>query len=503
VSQSEATSVPVLVIDDERDLRDGCERFLRRLGCAVSKAPDGAAGLSAMEQSPADIVLLDLKMPGMDGLEVLRKLRQFHPSALVIVITGYATVETAIEAMKLGAYDFLPKPFQPDHLRLTVGRAMDRLSLTREAQRLEQERLQTLHDLAGEQSRLRTVIRALPMGVLVTQPDGRVVLHNPSFCQMAGLDPDSPPGQELSYYLSEPQVSALARGASQNGQAMGQGNGEDPPAVEFTTKQGRTLLAQATPVLGDGGASLGAVLVFIDVTPYRMLDQLRQEFVAKVSHELRSPLSTILLQLTLLLGEDGAAPPQGHRHLLVRARERTQGLISFVRDLLDLSRLENGGGAAAQPVEVSLEKVLASVSEALGDQARSRGMELRLELPAEPLPTLKADPVGLESVFTNLAANAINYSPDGGKVTIKAWCEGDSLKVAVSDQGFGIEPEKLGLIFDKFYRVKNEKTRYVTGTGLGLPIVKNVVENLGGTVAVDSELGKGSTFTVTLPASPT
>ncbi|MFH2127927.1 MAG: response regulator [Pseudomonadota bacterium] len=495
MTQTDQTAVPVLVIDDERDIRDGCERFLSRLGCSVAKAPDGAAGLLAMDKSPADIVLLDLKMPGMDGLEVLKNLRQFHPQALVIVITGYATVETAIEAMKLGAYDFLPKPFQPDHLRLTVGRAMERLRLTRETERLERERRQTLADLAGEQSRLRTVIRALPMGVLVTQPDGRVVLHNPSFRQMAGLEPSVPSGRDISQYLNEPKVHELARRVSR----QKQGNGEDPPAVEFVTGQGRNLLAQATPVLGDGGDSLGAVLVFIDVTPYRMLDQLRQEFVAKVSHELRSPLSTILLQLTLLLGEEGAAPIQGHRHLLVRARERTQGLISFVRDLLDLSRLENGGGVSAKPVEVSLEKMLASVSEALSDQARSRKIELSLELPQEPLPVLRADPVGLESVFTNLAANAINYSPDGGKVKLKAWSEGDALKVAVSDEGFGIEPEKIGLIFDKFYRVKNEKTRYVTGTGLGLPIVKSVVEGLGGAVEVASELGKGSTFTVTLP----
>ncbi|MCB2191946.1 MAG: response regulator [Deltaproteobacteria bacterium] len=498
MTPSEQTAVSVLVIDDERDIRDGCERFLRRLGCAVAKAPDGGAGLQAMEKSPADIVLLDLKMPGMDGLEVLKKLRQFHPQVLVIVITGYATVETAIEAMKLGAYDFLPKPFQPDHLRLTVGRAMERLRLTRETERLEQERQQTLADLAGEQSRLRTVIRALPMGILVTQPDGKVVLHNPTFCQMTGLAPDSPSGRDITNYLNEPKVHELARCVSQ----QKQNNSDDPEAVEFVTKQGRNLLAQATPVLGDGGASLGAVLVFIDVTPYRMLDQLRQEFVAKVSHELRSPLSTILLQLTLLLGEEGAAPIKGHRHLLVRARERTQGLISFVRDLLDLSRLENGGGAAAEPVEVSLEKTLTSVIEALSDQAQSREMELSLDLPQGPLPMLRADPVGLESVFTNLTANAINYSPDGSKVKIRAWCEGDSLKVTVSDQGFGIEPEKVGLIFDKFYRVKNEKTRYVTGTGLGLPIVKSVVQSLGGSVEVDSELGKGSTFTVTLPAKP-
>lgn len=494
---SDTSKVPVLVIDDEGDIRDGCERILIRHGCQVAKAPDGAAGLEAMRLDPAEIVLLDLKMPGMDGLEVLKLLRQSHPQVLVIVITGYATVETAIEAMKLGAYDFLPKPFQPDQLRLTVGRAMERLRLTQETERLERERRQTLVDLAGEKSRLRTVISALPLGILVTQPGGQVVLHNPAFCQMAGLGADSPPGQDISRYLAEPKVQQLARQVSSGKQ----GPANELPSVEFTTREGRCLLAQATPVLNGQGESLGAVLVFMDVTPYRMLDQLRQEFVAKVSHELRSPLSTILLQLTLLLGEEGAAPPQGHRHLLVRARERTQGLISFVRDLLDLSRLEDGGGEVQNPVEVGLEKLLLSVKESLSTQAQNRGMKLIVELPSEPLPTVFADLGGLESVFTNLVANAINYSPDGTRVRIRAWREGEAVKVAVADQGFGIEPEKLDKIFDRFYRIKNEKTRYVTGTGLGLPIVKSVVDSLGGQVEVASQLGEGSTFTVTLPAT--
>lgn len=493
MTTSDPPQVSILIIDDERDLRDGCERVLVRYGCRVSKAADGAAGLAAMQDDPAEIVLLDLKMPGMDGLEVLRRLRESHPQVLVIVITGYATVETAIEAMKLGAYDFLPKPFQPDQLRLTVGRAVERLTLSRQAERLERERQQTLADLAGEKSRLRTVISALPLGVLVTQPNGKVVLHNPAFCQMAGLSDEPGPGEDIARYLDEPQVGDLARRASQQ-----EPNHGEPAAVEFTTRQGRCLLVQATPVRNQHRESLGAVLVFTDVTPYRLLDELRKEFVAKVSHELRSPLSTILLQLTLLVGEEGTVPPQGHRHLLVRARERTQGLISFVRDLLDLSRLEDGGGAS-NASEVRLEKVLAAVVEGLAPQVQSRGMTMNLDLPPEPLPPLLADPVGLESVFTNLAANAVNYSPDGTRIDLRAWQEGEAVKVAVADQGFGIEPEKIELIFDKFYRIKNDKTRYVTGTGLGLPIVKNVVDSLGGKVEVSSRLGQGSTFTVTLP----
>lgn len=490
----EQLNAPVLVIDDERDIREGCERVLSRMGCRVSTAPDGRAGLEALGREPEACVLLDLKMPGMDGLEVLQRIKQSYPQALVIIITGFATVETAIEAMKLGAYDFIPKPFQPDQLRLTVKRALERLQLTQQAQRLEEERRRTLSDLDTEKSRLRTIISALPLGVLVTRPDGQVVLLNPAFCQMVGLDPATRPGQELARYLPEAEACALTRRVSQ-----GQSDPRETPSLEFSTRDERYLLAQATRILNEEGKGLGAVLVLVDVTAFRMLDRLRSEFVAKVSHELRSPLSTILLQLTLILGEGGAPQVEGQRHLLVRARERTQGLISFVRDLLDLSRLEDGAGWQ-EPQELRLEQVLRTVVESLSTQAESRGQRLVLELPAEPLPTLVADPVGLESVFNNLVANAINYSPDGGRIQVTARNEGDGIRVDVADQGFGIEPAKQALIFEKFYRVKNEKTRYVTGTGLGLPIVKSVVESLGGSVSLQSELGRGSTFTVRLPA---
>ena len=139
--------VPVLVIDDERDIRDACERLLNRMDCKVSKAPDGQTGLEMLESERPWVVLLDLKMPGIGGMEVLPAIRQRYPEVLVIIITGYATVETAIEAMKKGAYDFIPKPFKPDELRITVSRAIERLRLEHEAKRLEAERRRTLADL--------------------------------------------------------------------------------------------------------------------------------------------------------------------------------------------------------------------------------------------------------------------------------------------------------------------------------------------------------------------
>ena len=179
----------VLVVDDEPDIRDASERILSRVGYQVQKASRGDEALDILNKESVDIMLLDLKMPGMDGLEVLERIRKQNTEIQVIVITGYATVETAIEAMKQGAYDFIPKPFEPDQLRIVVNRAWEKIRFIREAEKLELERNRTLSDLDTEKSRIRTIIESFPSGVVVTDSKGRVVLMNPALRQLLGLDP--------------------------------------------------------------------------------------------------------------------------------------------------------------------------------------------------------------------------------------------------------------------------------------------------------------------------
>src|SRR4030043_187796 len=159
-------AIRVLVVDDEQDIRVGSERILGRLGFIVLQAGSGEEALKILQKDRVSIVLLDLKMPGMDGLEVLSRIRESYNAILVIVITGYATVEIATEAMKQGAYDFISKPFEPDQLRIIVNRASEKIRLTREAKNLEQEKARTLSDLDTEKSRMRTIIESLPDGVM-------------------------------------------------------------------------------------------------------------------------------------------------------------------------------------------------------------------------------------------------------------------------------------------------------------------------------------------------
>ncbi len=484
----------VLIVDDEQSIQIGSERILSRMGCQVLTAGRGEEGLEILSRQPANIVLLDMKMPGMDGMEVLREIRKRHEEILVIVITGYATVETAIEAMKNGAYDFIPKPFEPDQLRIVVNRAIEKIRLTQEAEKSEQARKRTLLDLGTEKSRVRTIIESLPNGVLVTNTLGQVVLMNPACRNYLGIAADRPLGEPADAYINNEELCNLVTEISQGCHL----DFEDISALEFVGPNEKYLLARARPVLGEKRECLGAIVNLADVTAMRVLDRLKSEFVAKVSHELRSPLSTIHEQLALVMNDMVGQLSQNDAHLLSRAKEKTQGLISMIGDLLDISRIE-AGNVCHEIKPVQLEDLLASIIEFLGARAEVKDQSLKLHRPEQPLPCLNADSLALESIFGNLIANAINYTQEGGQIDVYIDMAGINIRVVVRDNGFGMEEKHLDKIFERFYRIKNDKTRYITGTGLGLPIVKGLVDSMNGVIQVESEPNRGSAFTVLLP----
>jgi PAS domain S-box-containing protein len=489
-------SIQVLVVDDEPNIRDGSERILTRVGFKVLKASTGLEALDLLAEQIISIILLDLKMPGMDGMEVLKRIRQLDETILVIVITGFATVETAIEAMKQGAYDFIPKPFEPEQLRIVVNRAAERLQLTREAQNLELERNRTLADLNTEKSRIRTVLESLPNGVGVINAQGQVVLMNPAFLHHLGLPPDTATDQQIDEYIADSEFCQLIREISQGKHV----DYEDIPVYELTISDEKFIQARSRPVLGDRKECLGAVVNFVDITNMKIIDRMKSEFVAKVSHELRSPLATIHEQLVHVLADMVKESSRVDPHILIRAKEKAHGLISLIGDLLDLSRIE-AGMVTQEPKQVRLENLLNDIVDFLGGRAADKNQALILDLPEKPLPVLTADPLALESIFGNLITNALNYTQAGGQIRVKVELAGLSIQVSIIDNGFGIEARHLTKIFERFYRVKDENTRFITGTGLGLPIVKGLVDSLGGFIDVESTPGSGSKFTVTLPVN--
>ncbi len=487
----------ILVTDDEVDIRDGAERILQRLGYRVLKAGSGGEAKRLVETRRPDLVLLDLKMPGGDGMEVLKFIQELDRRILVIIITGYATVEAAIEAMKRGAYDFIPKPFEPDQLRLVVNRTAETIRLAREAEQLEQEKLRTLSDLDTEKSRIRTIIESLPDGVLVTNTAAQVALINPACKHLLDLPAAEPVlGRPTDAVIPDEALCGLVAEISR-GRHL---DFEDIPAQEFALPSGKYLRARAQPVLGERRECLGAVVNVTDITTLKIVDRLKSEFVSKVSHELRSPLSTIHEQLATVIGDlVDRAPPQD-QHILTRAKEKTKGLISLINDLLDMSRIDEGL-ICREPRPVALEELLRGIVDFMESKAQARHQRLTLRLPATPLPELQADPLALESIFGNLVSNAITYTPENGAIRVEVDAAGVNIRVRVVDNGLGIEEKHLGRIFERFYRVKDERTRYITGTGLGLSIVKGLLDAMGGMIEVQSTPGEGSVFTVLLPVA--
>jgi len=486
--------VGVLIVDDEPRIRDGLRRVLEPMGYRLALAGRGREGLALLEQEDISIVLLDLQLPDINGMEVLRTICSRHPAIVVIIITGFGTVQTAAEAMRNGAYDLLPKPFEPEQLRIAINRAREKMFLEKEARRLQQDRLRTLADLSLEKSRTHTIIDALPIGVMVTNAQGEAVLFNPTFLRYMALPPETKEGAPLGAYVHDDALRKLILEFSQ-GCHIGP---DDSPTYEFSVGEDRFLFARGRPVLGKRGECVGAVVTIVDITAMKVLDRLKREFVAKVSHELRSPLSTIHEQLAVVLSDLVGQVSPADEHLLSRAKEKTQGLIALIGDLLDLSRIESGI-VCETPKSVHLEELLENIISFLGTKAAAKKQTITLSRASELLPPIKADPLALESIFGNVITNAINYTPEHGHIELLLSRTATHARVAVRDTGFGIEERHLDKIFERFYRVKNERTRYITGTGLGLPIVKGLLDSLGGQIQVDSTPDKGSTFTVLLP----
>jgi signal transduction histidine kinase len=377
-----------------------------------------------------------------------------------------------------------------------VDRAIELKQLSEEAKRLQEERQRTLKDLHLEQSRTRTVIRALPDGVMVTTPDAHVALMNPACTRLISLTGEFPPGEHIRNYVKDESFCDLVTRTSR---------GEVPEdqtslTYEFSMEGDKYLRVDSTTISSEEGECLGAVTVVIDITGLMVLDRLKSEFVAKVSHELRSPLSTIHEQLAMVLTKLTDETPDDQRYLLSRAKEKTHGLITMIGDLLDLSRIESGLVTKdRKPLDVA--GLLTGIVDFLRSKATGKNQTLALTLPEEGLPLVSADPQSLEIVFGNLITNAIHYTGEGGSVDVSAKAEDNRVRVAVQDNGFGIAKRHQERIFERFYRVKDDNTRYITGTGLGLPIVKGIVDDLGGSIALESEPGEGSTFTVVLPVS--
>ena len=436
-------------------------------------------------------------MPGISGMEVLEKLNEMGMPHNVVVITGYATVDLAVEAMKKGAYDFISKPFTPDQLRLVVNRAFEKRELEREAERLKQEREKSLRDIATEKSRIKTIINCMGDGVLVTNNQCLPVLINPVAQRIFGIKEEDILDKSLSNLISENElinmVKEVLQGSKKNIFSISK-------ELSFSSQPGNIYRAHTAAVKDESDEIIGAVTVIQDITKMKELDRMKDEFVAMVSHELRAPVAAIEQHISVILEGMVGQLNEQQTKMLKRVKERTKGLLDLVKDLLDLSKIE--AGLVVQYKEpLKLKDIIGKVIDILNPQAEAKNITLDFK-EEEELPEIIADKSNMEEVFMNLVSNAIKYTNEGGKVEVILAKDGKYAKIEVADTGIGIPKDELPKIFEKFYRVKTEKTRAIVGTGLGLSIVKKIIEAHFGSITVKSEENKGTTFTILLPFRP-
>jgi PAS domain S-box-containing protein len=482
----------ILVIDDEEGIRRGIQRVLAHDGHEIVTAADGQEGIDRLRAEPFDLLLVDLKMPGpIDGLGVIQAALERDPLVIAVIISAYATLEAAVQATRMGAYDFLAKPFTPEELRITVHKGLERRQLMEERQRLMAERERNLLELSAERGRLKRVVNSMGDGVLVINQKGGLVYANPMATRILQIEKPlegQPYGSILEKSRLAPQVERLLRAESE---AL------DRISQEFEPDDATTIMANLTRVRDESGAPVGCVVVMRDISRLKELDRVKSRFVSVVSHELKAPLAAIEGYLEVLLaGTVGEVPDKG-RAMLERCRDRAAGLQNLIKDILNITRIE------AQAVTRNIERqaappVVTGVLDLLRASAEARRIELVHAAP-DGLPPILVDRDDLERILTNLVSNAVKYNRDGGRVTVSYSAANGFLDVAVSDTGIGIDPEHQDQLGKEFFRVRNAETSRISGTGLGLSIVKKLMEFYHGRLTVKSVAGQGSTFVASFP----
>jgi len=383
----------------------------------------------------------------------------------------------------------------------TIGFFHDLREEVKIKDQLEKTQIQLLQaEKRASQNRLTAIIESFPSGSLVVDENARVILINLAFKKHLNIDPEQPVGEPIESYIRDDKFCRFIKTIPETDTT----GTEEPPTFEFAPSPNKYLLAKGSAVRGDNNENLGSVIILVDITAIKLLDRLKTEFVAKVSPELKSPLSTIHEQLNMVLNDiaaDGSRTDSSlaeNHHILFRARERTNALISLIGDLLDISRIETGPMARECSTK-DLDSILSNTVDFYQSTTAEKGLSLILEMPDTPSPLINADPISLQSIFSNLITNAIHYTPRGGIISVRMAISKTSVSVAVQDTGLGIEKKYLKDIFKRFYRIRTDKTRMIPGTGLGLSIAKELLTSIGGSINVVSEPDKGSVFTVFLP----
>ncbi|HLG69533.1 MAG TPA: ATP-binding protein [Chloroflexota bacterium] len=513
----------ILLVDDEESVLLTLEAVLKKEGYDVCAAGSGSEALRAIREKHFDLLLTDLRIDEVDGLTLLAAAQKRDPETVSILLTGYASLESAVQALRYGAFNYLLKPCNIDEMKLTIARGLekkrlaealrDRVTELEEANKtirsfsaqLEEkvraataELAERVHELQESRGRLDAVIDSMQDGLVVYDRDRRALRANPFMLDLFGLAPSQVIGKsaaelaeltgEPPLEFEEPSLVLGSRAEEQSGGAV---------IIELEGPRKRFVRRVISPVIGDGAPLSGLVVVYQDITDQKEVEQLKDDFLSIASHELKTPLTSIMGYTQLLsrrLSHD--ARRSGSEDVIDVIENQCRKMKRLVEDLLDVSRIERGS------LETTHTKVdLAALVDVVLSKFTGTSQQHEFEvLTPEASVTVWGDEDRLDQVLSNLVSNAIKYSPDGGKVQVRVQRNGENAEVAVRDWGIGIPEDQQARIFSRFYQGEAAvRSRRFGGMGLGLFISKAIIDEMGGTISVDSTVGKGSTFRFTLP----
>jgi len=543
----------ILVVDDEPHVVQIFQDLLAQRGYEVVSSTNGDDAIVKVTTGSFDLVLTDINLPGVDGLEVVRAAKAADKDTCVILITGYASTTTAIDALRQGAYDYITKPFDLWETAKAIERGLESRFLVienrrlvtsleqanRELQHHEQilsrmvkeatQRITALYEAGKEIS--TSLSRQATLDVIVNQvaklagaEASLVFLYDTDAGEYvaeagAGVSPDLlkhfrfgnnvglhgqsvrnaspvrcakvPETVGVDAFLTELEASsALVVPLLTNENVLGTITALRRTGRPFTPDDQELLTMFASQ------ASI-AVTNAILYERTKELDRMKSEFVAVVSHEVRTPLTSIKGSLELLGDERFHVLPPPQKELLSICQANTERLISLINDILDFSKLESSK-LSLNFETIDIGKLVPEAVEHIRNLAAMKGIAIDVHIEGSA-GAIEADPMRVGQVITNLLGNAIKFSPEKGKIEVWARGTEDEVTVDVKDFGRGISQRDLSRLFQRFAQLDSSTTRKAGGTGLGLVISKGIVEQHSGRIWVDSTQGKGSTFSFSLP----
>lgn len=508
----------ILLVDDEPSVLLTVTEILRLEGYEVHPVTDGASAIAAIRETHYDLVLTDLRMKGIDGLGVLTEVRKQSPNTVTVMMTGYASVDSATEALQLGAYDYLLKPVEVSALKLAVQRSLERKRFSEIDTLYHVSReISHAHDPADIEAEItsaaRQVLRVKNAYLVTATRDGQLQHEFSSLAPV--LDDPQVLGQlncgeivtsRSAQDGSLPQSFVLVPGIINDrlACALCVENGNEP--FEFHASAQRFLQGLASQAaLALENATLIAELRRNNENlananrKLKELDVLKSQFLSVATHELRTPLSVILGYNSMLAESLQDRLSDDEQETLKESVQACKRLIRLVNSMLDVAQIESGK-MRMNYGSADLRQVVHSISALFQHEAKSAGLTLHTIVPAR-MPKMQVDSERIEQVIINLLANALKFTSAPGDITLalRHFAEKNQVQISVSDTGIGIAPEERALIFDEFARVRGAVNRQRQGSGLGLAIAKRIVEAHDGNISVNSVPGQGSTFTFTLP----